>query len=117
MSSRALTEIEDIIRASPQTDCENAVQELAAKIYQRIAENYNIDEWNRIRPIDLQNEIQIDNDFVNTMIGNIDEIHPLRNSFLRHAYDSAKASGLNETLRLKYCCVILSKIIDDNIMG
>lgn len=122
MSTRALTELEEII--SPFTDCKNSAEELASILYQRIAEIYNIDEWgddsNRHeKQVSVDCERQIESDFTNALFGIIKNYDPhkpyLVTNYLRSAYDTGRAQGLRENLILKYCCTVLTKIINDNI--
>lgn len=64
-------------------------------------------------------ERQIESDFVKALTGII-ETHNiskpyLKTNYLKAAYDTGKAQELSENLILKYCCVVLSKIINDDI--
>ena len=61
---------------------------------------------------------EVEEKFVKTMLGipELPQEYPdtYYTNFLKVAYDQARAMNLPENLILKYCCTVLSKIINDN---
>ena len=62
--------------------------------------------------------LEVEEKFFNAMMGiqEIPQEYPggCFTNYLKAAYDQARAMKLDETLILKHCCTVLTKIINDN---
>ena len=63
-------------------------------------------------------ELEVEEKFLRALFGQfeIPQEYPgsYYNNYLRAAFDQATAMGLDYTLRLKHCCTVLSKVVNDN---